>query len=608
MSKTAKLFFEDGSTHEYESVPDSVTEEEIKNAGLKKFGKNVTEIQIKGIPQEPEAVAGQEGMSGLAMGLKDPISGGAQLLERILPQPIVERVNALNQALAEYGLVSPLPEGGVSEMVRKEEAAYQAGRAARGEEGFDVSRLAGNVVNPANLAVGLRAGQLATKIPGLRTTLGQTLAAGTAPAALAPVTEGDFAEEKAKQIGLSAVAAPAGYVGLKYAGKFLNPLTKQAQKLMDDLGVQLTPGQRLGGQPKKLETFAENIPLVGSFITGAKERAIYQFNRGVINKALKDVNEELPEDVIGSPAVDYLNEVISEKYDEALKGALLTFDTKLARKIGQVIDNTKAVDAKSLNDLSKQLDRIVYSKIPVDESGKAVIDGAKFKAIEEDFNSQIVNYLQSGSPDDRQIGESLKQALKIWRAEFLSQNPKNAEALTAVNKAYGKVKIINNAATASSNGVFTPKQYTNAVRKEDPTTTAFARGKAREQDVAVSAEKVLGEEGTGALLGRQAERGAGRLGTFLLGTGAGGGGIMAYQTAPTLTTAVASGVAGLIGVGVPALYSKGGLTAMQAISRLSNKRPDFVRKIGKALEERATKEGSITGSMVMQEYRRATED
>jgi len=84
--------------------------------------------------------------SGFAMGLKDPISGGAQLLPRGL------------EAVTSLGGLAPNPVSQffgseaqrVDQMVKAEQEKYAQQRVASGAEGFDVGRIAGNVINPAN--------------------------------------------------------------------------------------------------------------------------------------------------------------------------------------------------------------------------------------------------------------------------------------------------------------------------------------------------------------------------------------------------------------------------------------------------------------------------
>jgi hypothetical protein len=126
--------------------------------------------------------------------------------------------------------------------VAEREAAYQAGRQQRGEEGIEGARLIGNIVSPiANIPV-LGVAQRAAQA----TTLGGRLAAGAGAGAagslLQPVSEapsgfGDFAAEKVEQLGLGAVLGgfiQGGVETIKGGAKFLvdlsKPMTKNGQK------------------------------------------------------------------------------------------------------------------------------------------------------------------------------------------------------------------------------------------------------------------------------------------------------------------------------------------------------------------------------------------
>lgn len=164
--------------------------------------------------------------SGFMMGLKDPISGAAQLLEKALPESVSNKVNQLNNRLAEYGLVSPVGAGGVGEMVKKEEKQYQQQRQTEGSDGFDWGRLAGNVVNPSNLAIPGGAGLL------------RSIATGAAVSATQPVYGNDFWEAKGIQAATGAVLGPAVEYGVKGAAALIDKMkglssTGQQQALQD---------------------------------------------------------------------------------------------------------------------------------------------------------------------------------------------------------------------------------------------------------------------------------------------------------------------------------------------------------------------------------------
>jgi len=164
-------------------------------------------------PQQPQQAQQQQAQSpsGYVQGLKDPITGAAQLLTHQLPASAVSAVNRFNNFLADKGVplaripeddglssivAGQKPQKGFDKLVSQQEAGYQAQRQAAGETGFDYSRLAGNIINPANLAI-------ASKIPAA-TTLAGKIGLGAATGGLfggiQPVTQGDFLEEKRNQV------------------------------------------------------------------------------------------------------------------------------------------------------------------------------------------------------------------------------------------------------------------------------------------------------------------------------------------------------------------------------------------------------------------------
>ena len=212
-------------------------------------------------------------MEKVSQGLRDPIDGGAQLLTKMLPQGVVNAGNKLNNWLADNtGMVGRLPEGGVDQAVRANEADYQARRKAGGESGFDGYRLIGNVASPANLAVASRVPQMATL--GGRVAAGAV--AGMGSAALNPVTSGDdFAAEKGKQLAVGGVfgaATPAVTGGI---ARMISPnasINPQLQLLRNE-GVRPTVGQSLGGWANRAEEKLQSVPILGDAISAARQRA-----------------------------------------------------------------------------------------------------------------------------------------------------------------------------------------------------------------------------------------------------------------------------------------------------------------------------------------------
>ncbi len=526
-----------------EGTPKSVVMEKAIKAGLAQPEDFGTQPQ-----QQTNAPS-----SGFLMGIKEPISGAAQLLPKglefissaggLAPNPVsqffgseAERVRAMNAA---------------------EEQAYQKQRASQGETGFDVGRLAGNIVSPANLVAGVRAGQAARALgAGVGT---QAAAAGAVQGAMQPVNEpAGFAEEKATQIGLGALAGKAGEAVVSATGKVLNPLTSKAEQTMRDLGITPTPGQTLGGVYKKAEDFAQNLPLIGGQIRNAREKVLFDFNKGVINKTLDKVGDKLPENIVGRDAVAYAAEQVSNKYDEVLGKMKFDLDFKTTSGILNALNKASLPSASQRDEAVSVLNNIALDKF----SGKT-LTGAEYKAIESDLLKEVIKYKNSSAAADRNIGDALEGVLKTFKTELYQQNQKYTPQLRRVDSAYGDLKIMERAAanTGAENGVFTPKQYSLAVKQSDITRqkSAFAKGTARGQELSEAALKTIGQDANSTLEGRLA------IGSL--------GGIAALSKPIVSIPAIA---------GTTALYSPMGIRAADIALR---QRPQAVRQFGQTISD-----------------------
>ena len=461
-----------------------------------------------------------------------------------------------------------------NKQMQQRELEIQQRREAEGRgEGIDWKRMGGNIFNPTTLLGG---GTL------LKRPMADAAVKGAAFSAAMPTsanTPEEFFTNKAVQTGVGAVGGVGGtFVAQKAAGA-LNPITTKAEQTMADLGVQLTPGQRLGGQAATIEQFAQNLPLVGKFIANAKERGIYNFNKGVINKALGRVGEKLPEDVIGRDAVQYADEVVSQRYTDVLGKVQFTRDADLNKALGNVVKLPTDPRMRSL--ANTEIKSIVGARIP--EKG-GVVDGATYQAVESDLKKRAMAYMNSTTAAERDVGQALQEAANLLKKGLAKQNPEQASALRRINSAYGDIEVMRKAsvATGSDNGVFTPKQYNAAVKAGDfgRQKKRFSRGQARGQDISEAAVETMSPPANSTIEGRLA-----------LGVG---GGYAALQSPTTMTAAAAL---------TPILYSPGGLRAMEAMMR---SRPEIAREVGKIVEQRASKEGSITGAAIIKAYNEAT--
>ena len=515
--------------------------------------------------------------SGFMMGLKDPITAGAQMIPRALGAVASlggTKPNSLSDLLYREAKR-------VDEMAKAEEQSYQAQREKAGESGFDPARLGGNILNPASLVPAARVAQLA-RAKGL-SAVGQAAAGGAVGGAMQPVVgEGEFGEQKAEQVVLGGVTGPIGEKVVAGAGRVLNPLVSKAEKTMRDLGITPTTGQTLGGQFKTLEEFAENIPLIGQSIQNAKQRVLFDFNKSTINKALAKASDptkqdklSLPADVIGRDAIEYASKTVSDKYDDVLSKMSFDLDFATTSNILGSLSKAKGLDASQRQTVSETLNEIVFGKF----SGQK-LDGQTYKGIESDLRNSASNYLNSGSASERNIGKALSDVLGVIKKELYFQNPKQTPTLRRVDAAFSDLSVINVAAanTGAKSGVFTPKQFAIAVRQEDPTRrkSSFAKGKAKGQDISDAALEVIGDT-----------TGASQTGRIALGIGGGYG----LFSEPVIGTATA--------FGVPAAYSQGG---QAAIDMLLRQRPELLQRVGGMLSQQSAPIGSVVAPSAVGQY------
>ena len=502
---------------------------------------------------KPVAPAVAPPSSGLLMGIKDPISGGAQLLPRGLEFVTSAGGYAPNPLSRFFGSEAEK----VSQMVSAEEQAYQKQRAAQGDTGMDISRIAGNIVSPANIVGGIRAAQGARAL-GAGAGM-QAAAAGAVQGAMQPVTEPTgFAEEKATQVGLGAIGGKVGEAVSAGLGKVMNPLASKAEQTMRDLGITPTPGQTLGGAFKKAEDFAQNLPLIGEQIRSAREKVLFDFNKGVINKALNKVDDKLPESVIGRDAVRYAADQVSNKYDEVLGKIKFDLDFKTTSGILDALNKANLPSAVQREEATNILNSVALNKF-----GGKTLTGAEYKSIESDLAKEVSKYKNSQSAADRNVGEALQGVLNTFKTELYQQNQRYTPQLRRIDSAYGDLKLMERAAanTGAENGVFTPKQYSLAVKQSDLTRqkSAFAKGTARGQELSEAALKTIGEDAKTTLEGRLA------IGTL---------GGMATFSNPYVGVPLAVGATGL--------YSPMGIKAADALLR---QRPELVRQLGQPLTD-----------------------
>lgn len=472
-------------------------------------------------------------------GMKDPLDAGAQLLTHILPDSVVDAGNSLNNWLADKtGVVSRLPErnlsslvtgqkGGLDQALSDQEKEYQGARAATGNTGVDWARLGGNVASPVNLILAARVPQAATALG----RIGTAAATGGAFGALSPVTEGNFATEKAKQIGLGAALGPVAQVGGEALARVANPQTRQAVLDLMHEGITPTPGQILGGRWQVFEDKLTSVPILGDAISSSRRTGLDELNTAAYRRSLEPIGGTMPNGV-GREAVADIRNQISDAYDNLLPNVHFRADNQFSGDIQQL----RAMAANLPPEQSARFERVLRNQVIGKMTPQGTMDGQTLKGIEGDLGTLASGLGRDQLFDNRQLGAALSEVQAAIRSNLERANPQYADELRNANTAWANFKRVQNASSklGAEDGTFTPAQLQNAVRALDRSKDkrGFSEGTALMQDLSDPAKSVLAskypDSGTPGRLMAGLATGGGAAALSPTGAALGAAGVLPY--------------------------------------------------------------------------------
>lgn len=405
----------------------------------------------------------------------------------------------------------------------------------------------------------------------------QGAAVGGASGALTPTESGvsgmEAVQEIPQKVGLGAVGGAGGTaLGRGVANVVAPKLSEAAQKLIGE-GVNLTPGQMMGGALRKLEDKLTSVPLLGDIIDYSRTKGIEEFNKAAFKRALDPIGGTVPKET-GRAGVEAVKTQISDAYNTLLPKMTFVPDKPLYDSLSRLDKAVVGLPKPETKMVADNVKSIIQKHMDTSKNG--LISGNSYKAIETDIGDLASNYA-GATGTDAMVGKAYKQALGQVRDALSRSNPDYAEELGNVNKAFANFSRIRRAGSmANTQEMITPSQLANAVKAADESAGkgATATGKALMQDLTDAGVQVLPSK-----IPDSGTAGRSALVNMLLGAGGAAGGSSAYQAFPTVTT-VGAGLAGA----AAAPYLPG---ARQLATTLIGKRPESAKKLADAIRELA---------------------
>lgn len=516
-------------------------------------------LKIEGV--EPGQVEGPGTLFSIGRGAKDVIDAGAQMLTQALPESVVNAGNVVGEAIG----LTPMTAQDINKDITQSNAQYETQRAMAGESGIDWPRMGGQVAATLPLS---RVIPAAATIPGAAAA---GAGGGALFGAMTPITKPEeqenFWTNKLQDMAMSAgIAAPVSAV-TGMVGKALSPKVDEAVNYFMKRGVTPTVGQIAGGTTAAIENKLRSVPLIGDAITGAQKRVAEQFNRAVLNEALKPIGGQV--DDIGRAGIEQADDVISAAYQKLLPELTYQADDLFKADLTKIAQLAKEMPEPQF----KAFLQIVKNKLAsrLGESGS--MDGQTFKGVESELTRLVKGYMKDPSFDQRQLGSALEAVRTALRDNLVRANPVKAPELQQINRAWANFARVRDAASklTSEGGVFSPAQLLSAVKAGDSSAGKgqFAKGKALLQEIAEKGKQL-------------------------------------FPTFPNSGTADRAivGAAALGHVDIPTILATGMMAApytklgQKAAGALMTKRPEILNTLGRGLMQAAPVAGAVGGGVL----------
>ncbi len=387
-----------------------------------------------------------------------------------------DEIAAAAQAATGVGTIG-LPQGQDYETALAQERA-------RDEASNQAARLMGNA------AGGLTLGG----VVGAPRTLGQAVLQGTGLGAAMGFGSGEGGfKERLKSSGFGAmVGGPLS--GAAYGlSNVVAPQIGPALRALREEGVRPTVGQMAGGAVGRLEEGAQSIPLVGSMIRNARTRALEDFNRGAINHVLRPAGLQIsPKIQAGRPAIAEANRLIGKSYDDILDTIT---DARVDQRFAQDIARITAEAQDTLGDAGRRaFTNALEDVTSLPAMQRPTFSGREIKRAVTGLREDADRLMARQDEDVYQAGRLIREARDAL-SDLLKRNttPGNAAQLTGLDRAYAGFNSVRDASIAGRDGIFTPFQLSQAIKKADKALKrrTFARGDALGQEFASAADEII---------------------------------------------------------------------------------------------------------------------
>jgi hypothetical protein len=301
----------------------------------------------------------------------------------------------------------------------------------------------------------------------------------------AVIGEGTAQERLARASNPAAIATDVALGGL--VGRTAPSLASTRKRVRPEVqvlareGVQMTPGQAIGGNLARMENASTSVPVLGFSVGEAKRRSVDSFNRAAAERALRPIGQKLsPKTETGSDAIQEVGDRLSQRYQQIVpKAGMMVNDPAVVQQLSDLSNITAEMTDQAKDVLGKIINQRLVKRIV---NGR--LTGETFKRIESELGEVAGRYTKSPDVSEQDVGRGINFVLQTLRDGLGRQNPAYAKALADTNKGWSRLATLESAASAPGmiGGIATPKGMRSAYLKGDKSVRRRATAQGRRPD------------------------------------------------------------------------------------------------------------------------------
>lgn len=369
---------------------------------------------------------------------------------------------------------------------------YKKARADAGlsESDWDYAGGLGNLMSPIAAIPAARMARGLAAAPSVLGSIARGAGLGALAAAETPVSKTEdqqrYWDRKIEQALVGGATGAALGPATEFGAQAALPAIQENARKLAKLGVEMTPGQMLGGFGGRLESILQSLPVVGESVRNARMNALETNYRAAANMVLKPLRMTLPDNVTtGYDIINHLQKVVGNAFDQSWNGVTLSRKGYLANEIARIrAEVNNSLGATGVKEYNQKLNDILTNrtrKAARARGAGATLDAEQTQTALSTAKEWETKLKGSGDANQQQLGQhignlrdSLEKAIEQQNSAWAANYKKAAKAYTMFTRLASATK---NPATGAFEGIATPTQILSASHSLDPSLRRITSAK-----------------------------------------------------------------------------------------------------------------------------------